>query len=120
MAWNEPGDDDKKKDPWGNNGNQNGNQGPPDLDEALEKLNESFAGLFGGKGKKTSSGTSGSNGSGGSNSVFAAVAAIALIAILGFNSVYTVNEQERGIILRFGRIGRGRLLGGAKRAAIAR
>lgn len=102
MAWNEPGDDDKKKDPWGNNGNQNGNQGPPDLDEALEKLKESFAGLFGGKGKKTSGGASGGTGSSGSNGMFAAVAAIALIVILGFNSVYTVNEQERGIILRFG------------------
>ena len=102
MAWNEPGDDDKKKDPWGNNGNQNGNQGPPDLDEALEKLKESFAGLFGGKSKKTNGGASGGTGNSGSNGMFAAVVGIALIVVLGFNSVYTVNEQERGIILRFG------------------
>ena len=32
MAWNEPGNG---KDPWGGN---TGNQGPPDIDEALKKL----------------------------------------------------------------------------------
>ncbi|MBL4584104.1 MAG: FtsH protease activity modulator HflK [Pseudomonadales bacterium] len=101
MAWNEPGDDDKKKDPWSNNGNRNGNQGPPDLDEALDKLKESFAGLFGGK-KNSGGGSTGGASTGGSNGLFGAVAAIALVVVLGFNSVYTVNEQERGIILRFG------------------
>ena len=51
MAWNEPGGGkNNNQDPWGsggnnggnNNGNNNGNrggkQGPPDLDEALKKL----------------------------------------------------------------------------------
>jgi len=32
MAWNEPGNG---KDPWGGN---TGNQGPPDIDEALKKI----------------------------------------------------------------------------------
>ena len=45
MAWNEPGGgDNKPKDPWG--GGSNG--GPPDLDEALKKLQQKFAGMFGG------------------------------------------------------------------------
>ena len=44
MAWNESGGDDK--DPWGNRGNQ----GPPDLDEAIRKLQSQLSGLFGGKG----------------------------------------------------------------------
>ena len=36
MAWNEPkGGSNKPKDPWGGD---NSNQGPPDLDEALKKL----------------------------------------------------------------------------------
>ena len=34
MAWNEPGNNGKDHDPWGNNGK---NQGPPDLDEMLRK-----------------------------------------------------------------------------------
>ena len=44
MAWNESGGNDK--DPWGNRGNQ----GPPDLDEAIRKLQSQLSGLFGGKG----------------------------------------------------------------------
>ena len=43
MAWNESGGDDK--DPWGNRGNQ----GPPDLDEAMRKLQSQLSGLFCGK-----------------------------------------------------------------------
>ena len=50
MAWNESGGDDK--DPWGNRGNQ----GPPDLDEAIRKLQSQLSGLFGGGGKGPSSG----------------------------------------------------------------
>ena len=43
MAWNEPGGG---KDPWGGN---RGDQGPPDIDEALKKLKEKLT-MFGGKG----------------------------------------------------------------------
>ena len=39
MAWNEPGGG---KDPWGGNRN---NDGPPDLDEALNALKKSSAAL---------------------------------------------------------------------------
>ena len=42
MAWNESGGGDK--DPWGNRGDQ----GPPDLDEAIRKLQGQLSGLFGG------------------------------------------------------------------------
>ena len=42
MAWNEPGGG---KDPWGGNRN---NDGPPDLDEALNKLKEKFSSFGGG------------------------------------------------------------------------
>ena len=36
MAWNEPGGGNKgPRDPWGG-----GDQGPPDLDEAMKKLQE--------------------------------------------------------------------------------
>ena len=44
MAWNEPtGGSNKPKDPWGGN---NSNQGPPDLDEALKKLQAKLQGLL--------------------------------------------------------------------------
>ena len=45
MAWNEPGGG--NKDPWSGKGG--GEQGPPDLDEVVRKLQERLGGLFGGK-----------------------------------------------------------------------
>ena len=52
MAWNEPGGN--NKDPWNGKGND---QGPPDLDEVVKKLQDKMGGLFGGR-----SGGSGSQG----------------------------------------------------------
>lgn len=53
MAWNEPGGNSNNQDPWGGKRRNNGDRkGPPDLDEAFRKLQESLNGLFGG-GKKT-------------------------------------------------------------------
>ena len=58
MAWNEPGGgNNKPKDPWGG-----GDQGPPDLDEALKKLQDKLGGLFGGGGSRKSGGSPGSGG----------------------------------------------------------
>ena len=46
MPWNSPGgDNDKDKDPWGQN---SGNQGPPDLDDVFRNLTKKFGGIFGG------------------------------------------------------------------------
>jgi len=92
MAWNEPGGgNNNPKDPWGG-----GDQGPPDLDEALKKLQEKFGGLFGGG----SSGSSGSGGISGSAIVILLVIAVGVWALLGF---YQVDQQERGVVLRFGK-----------------
>ena len=44
MAWNEPGGS-GKKDPWGGG---NGDQGPPDLDEVVKKMQDKFGAIFGG------------------------------------------------------------------------
>ena len=64
MAWNEPGGNSNNQDPWGGKRPKNGDRkGPPDLDEAFRKLQESLNGLFGG-GKKR---TGGSGSDGGSN-----------------------------------------------------
>ena len=43
MAWNQPGGN-GGRDPWGNRGGQ---QGPPDLDEVLKKLQSRLARIFG-------------------------------------------------------------------------
>ena len=43
MSWNDP--DDNDRDPWGNRRNDDG---PPDLDEVVRKMQEKIGGLFGG------------------------------------------------------------------------
>jgi len=92
MAWNEPGGGDK--DPWGGRGDQ----GPPDLDEAFKKLQQQLAGIFGG------GGGGGSSGGGKFNSSLAAlVLVVVAIAYVGFG-VYQVDEQERGVVFRFGKV----------------
>ncbi len=91
MAWNEPGGgSNKPKDPWGG-----GDQGPPDLDEALKKLQEKLSGLFGGKGRS-------GGGSVFSGALIVAIAAGAMLvwAVMGF---YQVDQQERAVVLRFGK-----------------
>jgi membrane protease subunit HflK len=90
MAWNESGGDDK--DPWGNRGNQ----GPPDLDEAMRKLQSQLSGLFGGN---RSSGGGGAKGPSRGMiwlGVFGAAAAYL------FSGIYQIDEQERGVVFRFG------------------
>jgi membrane protease subunit HflK len=96
MAWNEPGggDNNKPKDPWGG-----GDQGPPDLDEALKKLQAKLGGLFGGGGGGSSGGGGPSGFSGAALGVLVIVAVVAW-ALFG---VYQVDQQERGVILRFGK-----------------
>ncbi len=96
MAWNEPGGNDK--DPWGNRGDQ----GPPDLDEAIRKLQAQLSGIFGG-GRGGSSGGRGGGLSGGA----LGLAAFALIAVYGFWGIYQVDEQERGVVFRFGAVQEG-------------
>jgi len=95
MAWNEPGGgNNKPKDPWGG-----GDQGPPDLDEALKKLQEKFGGLFGGK---SSGGGSGGSGAGISGALIGVLitGAVVVWALMGF---YQIDQQERGVVLRFGK-----------------
>ena len=91
MAWNESGGDDK--DPWGNRGNQ----GPPDLDEAIRKLQSQLSGLFGGKGSSGGSVKGPSQGI-----VWLGVIAAAILYFIG--GIYQIDEQERGVVFRFGEV----------------
>ncbi|TFH85891.1 FtsH protease activity modulator HflK [Billgrantia azerbaijanica] len=108
MAWNEPGGGGNQHDPWsgggrrGGGGNRGGNQGPPDLDEALKKFQDKLNRLLGGKG----GGRGGRGGGGGRpRNTFALpglliVVAVAIWAAMGF---YLVDQAERGVVLRFGK-----------------
>lgn len=56
MAWNEPGGNSNNQDPWGGRrgggGGGGDKKGPPDLDEAFRKLQDSLNGMFGGSKKR--------------------------------------------------------------------
>lgn len=101
MAWNEPGGNRNDNDPWGTGGGKD--QGPPDLDEALKKGLDKLNKLLGGKGNRSGSGGNGSDGGESSNfGVILAVVAILFAVYIVFQSFYTVDEQERAVLLRFG------------------
>lgn len=91
MAWNESGGGDK--DPWGNRGDQ----GPPDLDEAIRKLQGQLSGMFGGGGGSSSGGAGISAGAAG-------LLILAFIALYIFIGLYQIDAQERGVIFRFGAV----------------
>ena len=93
MAWNEPGGNNKDQDPWGNKKDE---QGPPDLDEVVKKLQEKFGGLFGGKGGDGS-------GKGGNPWTMLGIIGLIVIALWGFNGFYQVKEAEEVVVLRFGK-----------------
>ncbi|MEL0047312.1 MAG: FtsH protease activity modulator HflK [Gammaproteobacteria bacterium] len=96
MAWNESGGGDK--DPWGNRGNNN--DGPPDLDEAIRKLQGQLSGMFGGGGGQGGKGESGNGLSTGSIGLVILLA----LGLYAFAGVYQVDEQERGVVFRFGKV----------------
>jgi len=96
MAWNEPGGN-KDKDPWGNKNNQDG---PPDLDEIVKKMQNKFKGVFGGKG---SSGSTGGGSSQGAPASFIAVIIGIALLIWGATGFYIVDEQEKAVVLRLGK-----------------
>jgi membrane protease subunit HflK len=97
MAWNEPGGNSNNQDPWG--GRKNGDRkGPPDIDEAFRKLQESLNGLIGGKKR---GGDAGSGKSGGFGLLFIALAVLAAVWL--YSAIYVVDEQEQAVVLRFGK-----------------
>ena len=100
MAWNQPnGNGDR--DPWGNRGRQ---QGPPDLDEILRKLQSRWGRVFGrrplGGGRSGGGGSGGGFGRGGA--VGAGVVAVVLVAAWWLAGIWIIQEPEKGVVLRFG------------------
>ncbi len=97
MAWNDSNNNDR--DPWGGRRNE---QGPPDLDEVVRKMQQKLGGLFGGG--------RGGGRSGGprlpSAETPAAVWYIAgaiLLALLFMEMFWRIEPAERGVVLRFGK-----------------
>jgi len=95
MAWNEPGGNPGKRNPWGSNKPE---QGPPDLDEVIRNLQRRLSALFGG-----GTGGRGTGGGAPGRSFGLGTIVLALATIWAFTGLYRVDAAERGIILRFGR-----------------
>tara|TARA_Y100000591_G_scaffold199378_1_gene172454 strand:+ start:64 stop:1206 length:1143 start_codon:yes stop_codon:yes gene_type:complete len=93
MAWNDPPGN--NNDPWGNRGDQ----GPPDLDEAIKKLQGQLSGIFGGK--KDGAGPTGSNPFSGK---FFGILLPVLAALYLYMGVYQIDAQERGVVFFFGEV----------------
>lgn len=91
MAWNEPG---KNENPW----QRKPDQGPPDLDEVLRRLQKKLRGLFGGGPRAVGSGPGG--GGPGFNPGYIAGGLVILWAMTGF---YQNDAAERSVITRFGK-----------------
>jgi membrane protease subunit HflK len=100
MAWNQPGGN-GDRDPW-SGGRGGGQQGPPDLDEVLRKLQASLGRIFG-------SGRSGGGPRKGGGAPFGGgrkgIGLIVLLVLGGwfFAGIYIVDPPEQGVVLRFGK-----------------
>ncbi len=95
MAWNEPGGN-GNKDPWGHRNNE---QGPPDLDEIVKKMQAKLGGLFGG-----GSGQGGNNSGGDSISwSLLGIIGVFLLVVWALFGFYVVEPAEQGVETRFGR-----------------
>jgi membrane protease subunit HflK len=100
MAWNEPGGNSNNQDPgvvvavaWWRP------QGPPDLDEAFRKLQESLNGMFG-SGKNVVMTAMVGKGGGLRPARYRPGV---LAAMWLYSAVYVVDEQEQAVVLRFGK-----------------
>lgn len=117
MAWNEPGNNGSgnDKDPWGG-GKRGGDQGPPDIDEVIRNLTKKFNSLFGSSGGgsgNSGSSASGASGGGLSTGLIAGLVAV-VVAGWAFMGFYLVNEAERGVVLRFGKVLEAQVLPGLR------
>ncbi|WP_420468016.1 FtsH protease activity modulator HflK [Panacagrimonas sp.] len=95
MAWNEPG---PNRDPWNQGpGGKPGGGGPPDLDEMIKRLKARFGGGSNGGGRGRGGGVGGPF-----PKATIGIVAIVVAALWLGSGFYVVDEQERGVILRFG------------------
>ncbi|MDH3672928.1 MAG: FtsH protease activity modulator HflK [Gammaproteobacteria bacterium] len=99
MVWNKPGNGNSgNRDPWGPK--RGGQQGPPDLDEIVRNVQNKLSGLFGG-GRGGGRGRGVGFKGGGIGFGVIVVVVLALWLLSGF---YVVQQAERGVVLRFGKL----------------
>lgn len=93
MAWNEPGNN-KRRDPWQDGENR-------DLDAALKQMKDRLGRLFGG-------GNGGSAGSGRTGGFPGPLLIVLGVFVVWFamDSWQTIDERQRGVVLRFGKFER--------------
>jgi membrane protease subunit HflK len=92
MAWNDPG---KNENPW----QRKPDQGPPDLDEVLRRIQRKLRALLGGGPRPVGNGSSG-----GRNALGIGTILIGIIAAwLAIGSWYLNEPAERSVITRFGK-----------------
>ena len=100
MPWNEPGSNNKDKDPWSGRSNEKGSKesssGTDNIDELTRKLNEKVTSIFGRKSKD------GNNSGGGISKSGGLLIGAILLGIWLFSGFYTVDSAQRGVELRFG------------------
>jgi membrane protease subunit HflK len=96
VPWNVPGGSGDKN-PWGQGGGR-GNQGPPDLDEIVRKIQAKLGGLFGG-GRGPGGGGVARGFGGGFGLII-----ILLVAVWLASGFYVVQQGSRGVVLRFGEL----------------
>ena len=107
MSWDNNNDD--NKDPWGQRKNQRP-EGPEDIEKALADLIKtvlSFVGLgflfeAGGKGSKGGNGQDGRGRGRAVKRFVFGILPLLLVALYGVAGLYTLDQQERGVVLRFG------------------
>lgn len=93
MAWNDSNNNDR--DPWGGRRNE---QGPPDLDEVVRKMQEKLGGLFGGGRRGASQRPPGEH----ATAVWIVIGAI-LLGLFFTEVFWRIEPAERGVVLRFGK-----------------
>jgi membrane protease subunit HflK len=95
MGWNEPDDKNKSKDPWG------GKNQPPDLDEALKRLQDKLKKTILGRGKPEGGEPQSGNSTGGG---FLALMIFLLAFVLwALSGIFIIDPAEQAVILRFGK-----------------
>lgn len=96
MPWNEPGNNSKNHDPWGNKKDQ----GPPALDKVFNDLINKLTHLFTGKkGGGSGSFTNNTQNTG----IFIGIIFVALLIIWFLSGLFIVNPAEEAVLLRLGK-----------------
>ena len=95
MGWNGP---DKGKDPWG------GKSQPPDLDEALKRLQEKLKKLFsGGVEKVITPESSSGSGTTPNGRLLAGFALLGVFVLWALSGIFIIDPAEQAAVLRFGK-----------------